>query len=212
LPIVPGFNHIKRPPVCFRGRSDYKIVSTIAMTSSSPAVQIGKDIGFSRIASRAWFIVLELPADIDEVVRGRLRHLYVHDGPHGNLQFLKRCSDFCRDHAPRRTHPTTPGHNLRVQLSSDFSVLRLETSDLLKLGLLPWAQEVWSSNLHAPTTFSPRKEISCRKLSYVPLNSVFGFSYLLPRTHESPLKIEERVWRLSAATLNGEYVELLDFQ
>jgi len=24
---------------------------------------------------------------------------------------------------------------------------------LLEVGSLPWAQEVWSSNLHAPTTF-----------------------------------------------------------
>ena len=34
MPIVPGFNHIKRPPVGFRGRLDYNIVSTVYQPGS----------------------------------------------------------------------------------------------------------------------------------------------------------------------------------
>jgi hypothetical protein len=72
---------------------------------------------------------------------------------------LAHCSDFCSDLTPIRPHPRTSRNMLRCGLKPDFSVGVLRTGWLLKLARLPWAQEVWSSNLHAPT-----KSISIKKL------------------------------------------------
>src|SRR5260370_2933173 len=43
---------------------------------------------------------------------------------------------------------------LRSLLSCCFSAATLKTEDLFWMGLLPWAQEVPSSNLGAPSTYS----------------------------------------------------------
>jgi hypothetical protein len=45
-----------------------------------------------------------------------------------------------------------------VLLKSEVSVDRLEAKGLDSAARLPWAQEVWSSNLHAPTKVSNRLE------------------------------------------------------
>jgi hypothetical protein len=47
------------------------------------------------------------------------------------------CRDFCSNSTIKRTHPDTAAHTLLLGPNA----------------LLSWAQEVWSSNLHAPTTY-----------------------------------------------------------
>src|SRR5215472_14968617 len=61
------------------------------------------------------------------------------------------CSDFCSDPAIRWAHPDASGNILWLRLNRVFSVEGLKGNRLRWLELLPWAQEVWSSNLHAPT-------------------------------------------------------------
>src|SRR5580698_7634633 len=66
------------------------------------------------------------------------------------------CSDFCSDSTIKRTHPDTTAHTMLWELNALSSEAQLSRNMLREVGLMSWAQEVWSSNLHAPTTHSWR--------------------------------------------------------
>src|ERR1017187_6457836 len=53
----------------------------------------------------------------------------------------------------RWAHLHTARHRQLSRLSRFVSAKTLKTGRLFLVVLLPWAQEVWSSNLHAPTNY-----------------------------------------------------------
>src|ERR1700691_6543949 len=61
------------------------------------------------------------------------------------------CANFCAHPPDRWAHLRTASHMRRSGLSCFVSVGTLKTGRLFSVVRLPWAQEVWSSNLHAPT-------------------------------------------------------------
>jgi hypothetical protein len=87
---------------------------------------------------------------------------------------LRQCSDFCSDPTSIRPHPDTPSHNLADWLTAAFSAYDLILLRLRKLARLTWAQEVWSSNLHAPTTRQSARNLPSRNHS---LTSVLPITY-----------------------------------
>src|ERR1019366_7393766 len=78
--------------------------------------------------------------------------LYANLGPGHHLD----CANFCAHPTDRWAHLRTASHMLRSRLSCFVSVETLKTGRLFSVGLLPWAQEAWSSNLHAPTNSTNR--------------------------------------------------------
>jgi hypothetical protein len=62
-----------------------------------------------------------------------------------------RCSGFCRDPRNRRSHLHTSSHNPKGGVIIEFFEDGLKERGLVGAFLLPWAQEVPSSNLGAPT-------------------------------------------------------------
>lgn len=61
------------------------------------------------------------------------------------------CANFCAHPTDRWAQLRTASHMLRPLLSCFFSAVTLKTGWLFLVVRLPWAQEAWSSNLHAPT-------------------------------------------------------------
>ena len=87
----------------------------------------------------------------DEALREfqpRFNKLYAKTGrPARHLH----CANFCAHPTDRWAHLGTASHMLRSRLSCFVSAETLKTGRLFLVARLPWAQEVWSSNLHAPT-------------------------------------------------------------
>src|SRR5215472_5572911 len=62
-----------------------------------------------------------------------------------------RCSGFCSDPRNKRSYLHTCSHNHERLIIIEFLGIGLKARDLNGAFLLPWAQEVPSSNLGAPT-------------------------------------------------------------
>ncbi len=67
---------------------------------------------------------------------------------------LQDCANFCAHPTDRWAQLRTASHMLQTLLSCCFSAATLKTGGLFRIARLPWAQEVPSSNLGAPTTYS----------------------------------------------------------
>jgi hypothetical protein len=63
------------------------------------------------------------------------------------------CSDSCSYSTIIRTHPDRPAHTLLLGLNALSSKPLSSRNTLREVELMSGAQEVWSSNLHAPTNF-----------------------------------------------------------
>ena len=72
---------------------------------------------------------------------------------HALIQNQRDCADFCAHPTDRWAHLRTASHMLRSRLSCFVSAGTLKTGRLFSVARLPWAQEVPSSNLGAPTTY-----------------------------------------------------------